>query len=74
MIMSWKWMRGLITFAAVVGIFIFSVRGIKLDPAVQTAPMPSVFTLRMDGNTWACTMTGTVVNCIYRAQNLRMHG
>jgi hypothetical protein len=54
----------------VLGIIIFAIRGIKLDPAgQQQAPPPAAphsFILRMGLNSWACTMSGTVMNCTYR--------
>jgi hypothetical protein len=55
--MSWKWMRTLITIALMVGIFILATRGIHFET------IPFKFTLKMAGNTYACTRAGIVVDC-----------
>ena len=50
-------MRTLITIALMAGIFILATRGIHFET------IPFKFTLKMAGNTYACTRAGIVVDC-----------
>jgi hypothetical protein len=66
--MSRKRTRLLVASVACIGIIIMSLRSIHLDPAGTAPPplAPHSFILEMGLNSWACTMNGNILNCIYR--------
>lgn len=63
--MSAKGARTLLVLALAVGIIIFAARGISVSPSAAL-PSSGSFTLNLDGNNYACTMKGGVMNCTYR--------
>jgi hypothetical protein len=61
-LMKRKRARMVLTAALALGILILAWRGIHF---VLVSHLPASFTLRLDGNSWRCTGSGTVVNCTY---------
>ena len=66
--MKRKTARAIVTIALVLGVVIIAVRihpSPAGDPPAHKMP-PAHFTLRLDGNSWLCASSGTIVSCTYR--------